>query len=430
MQGPQPGHIHSAGTQLHGAARHRTESPVSPLSRPPWDRATCPGIVAADAETLGCTFTADSFAADEADISAAAHDPQDAMQPSATATSPALASVGDYAANSTAGLSSTWLPYDATVGSTQQQVESCYLTVGPARSSHTAAGDAGYRPCSPSWLQKAAAAGFKVQPGTLQVENSLYANWASTYHPADTNVPAATADTGAGPAAAAGSALAARSGFARDLAEHASSCTPSTADDQQQWAIQVSGAAAGGNPAAYRATSPSVVMRANSPADPRRASVVGQGPNAKYQGWLRQQLPGVKPPKREDTESLTQWLEQQLEQLMQQRPTIAQLEQQDFAAMHDTSRSMTTSPAARHSTATARPGSSSPSAVQRSIAASGNTSNKGVAGFEQQIWGETGLEQQTSQLLLLAQGADGELDVNLLQQQEAIYSAAFHELCR
>jgi hypothetical protein len=42
----------------------------------------------------------------------------------------------------------------------------------------------------------------------------------------------------------------------------------------------------------------------------------------------------------------------------------------------------------------------------------------------------TGLHAQTSQLLLAARQPGGPLDVARLQQQEALYSAAFNELCR
>eukprot|EP00878_Enallax_costatus_P033734 GHUV01037287.1.p1 GENE.GHUV01037287.1~~GHUV01037287.1.p1 ORF type:complete len:714 (+),score=230.60 GHUV01037287.1:420-2561(+) len=418
----QPGHSLRTGAQPHGASKQRTGSPVSrvapvfepPDPRPAWLRASTAPEIAEGALTGDDVFTAEPFAAEaQEDAPADGHHLREPGQSSATAAPPP-ASVGDYSVASTPAQATTWLPY-AETGTSQQRVESAYLAAARGRVSSTAAGNTDYRPGSPAWLQKAAATGFWVQPGPIQMENSLYANWATSYKSADSTAAAAGADAASAPAVPATSALAARTG----VAEHGTSSPVPNFKDQQQW-TQPLGPAAGGTVATVGASSPAVV-RASSPADPRRAAATaGQGPNARYQGWLKQQFPGVKPPKREDTESLAQWLEQQLMQLMMQQQTHGA-----NLALQGTHGLLTASPVGRLTSA-ARPESVGPSTMRLTSTAA--TSGNGAE--LQQSWGETGLEQQTSQMLLLAQGADGALDVNLLQQQEAIYSAAFHELCR
>ncbi|KAF6260393.1 hypothetical protein COO60DRAFT_1637651 [Scenedesmus sp. NREL 46B-D3] len=103
------------------------------------------------------------------------------------------------------------------------------------------------------------------------------------------------------------------------------------------------------------------------------AGISKPGMSLKHLAWLRGQYPGAKPPGRGDVESLRVWLQEQLQLLLGRHAPAGSSNQQRL--QHD----------AQH--------------------------------------------VQTSQLLLAARQPQGSLDGACLQQQEALYSAAFNELC-
>jgi hypothetical protein len=173
--------------------------------------------------------------------------------------------------------------------------------------------------------------------------------------------------------------------------------------------------------------------------------------NPKHQAWLKGQYPGAKPPGREDVESLQVWLHQQLQLLLdshagtdcsnEQHPQqhvqhilksvhpegmmlhLQQKQQQQQAVIPAASKKPFTSIAAQ----SCEPFTANAAAVPDATCGS-QTAQKGCGLGE---WlDSTGLQAQTSQLLLAAKQPAGLLDVARLQQQEALFSAAFNELCR
>jgi hypothetical protein len=170
--------------------------------------------------------------------------------------------------------------------------------------------------------------------------------------------------------------------------------------------------------------------------------------NPKHQAWLKGQYPGAKPPGREDVESLQVWLHQQLrllldshaaagssnEQHMQQHAQhilasvqpegmLLQLQQQQQQAAASASRPFTSVPAQTLDSLSAA------CTAEVGVASMGSQAACEGSGLEEWL-DSTGLQAQTSQLLLAARQPEGSLDVVVLQQQEALYSAAFNELCR
>lgn len=358
--------------------------------------------------------------------------------------------------SSPAQQTASWLAYDPSDGPSQQKVEGAYLAAAAGRISNTDAADV--RPGSPSWLLKAATAGRHFRPATVKAESSLYSNWATTYS-------SEGGGTSGGPLAAPGKAAVAavpnvsHADAVQPCAGADSSAVATVAADQSRLqstlgalsgstGAQAADVAAGSCWPSLPPHTTTADNRPSSPTDMRRAAAavagIGKaGMNTKYQGWLKEQFPGVRPPRREDAESLRQWLEQQLLQLhhqVQQQSLgggrMAQHEQRQQDQVHgvniatftgvgelnsSTARWRSTSPVA-----TRRPPPSAPATAAQLASATGTTSAYTV----DQTWLQTGLEVQTSQLLLLAQGPEGALIIDELQQLEAVYSAAFHELCR
>jgi hypothetical protein len=165
----------------------------------------------------------------------------------------------------------------------------------------------------------------------------------------------------------------------------------------------------------------------------------------KHQAWLKGQYPGAKPPAREDVESLQVWLHHQLQLLLDSHAAagssieqhLQQHAQQILASVQPESmlsqvqQQQAAMPAARPYISIAAQSSDPRAAEAEGAGAASMGSQTACKGSGLQEWlDSTGLQAQTSQLLLAAMQPEGSLDVVRLQQQEALYSAAFNELCR
>jgi hypothetical protein len=168
--------------------------------------------------------------------------------------------------------------------------------------------------------------------------------------------------------------------------------------------------------------------------------------NPKHQAWLKGQYPGAKPPAREDVESLQVWLHRQLQLLLDNHAAAGGLNEQHLqqhaqqilasvqpeCMLWQVQQQQAVMPAARPYTSIAAQ-SSEPRAAEAAEAEGASmgsqTAYEGGSGLQEWL-DSIGLQAQTSQLLLAAMQSDGSLDVVRLQQQEALYSAAFNELCR
>jgi hypothetical protein len=165
--------------------------------------------------------------------------------------------------------------------------------------------------------------------------------------------------------------------------------------------------------------------------------------NPKHQAWLKVQYPGAKPPGREDVGSVQLWLHQQLQHLLDSHAAADSSHEQHLQqpAQHilasvqpeyllQQQQHALLSPARPHTSKVS--GLKSPEANHTAEGVdAGDSSQAADAAASICEWqNSTGLQAQTSQLLLAARQPGGPLDVARLQQQEALHSAALNELCR
>lgn len=274
------------------------------------------------------------------------------------------------------------------------------------------------RPESPSWWLKASAAGFRVQPGPIQIESSLYSTWANTFTAADPATAAGRIVSAPAASAAAATTKLGR-GLCRTLGTPGSSSPPPLQEGDELPAAargraQTAAAAAGG--AARTCSSPCSSNFCSSRAAGIAAGISKPGMSPKHQAWLKVQYPGAKPPGRGDVESVQLWLQQQLQSLI------------DSHATADSSNEQRLQQPAQRILASAQP---EYLLFQQQQQHAGDSSPAADAAAGEYEWlDSTGLQAQTSQLLSGARQPAGPLDVPRLQQQEALYSAAFNELCR
>ncbi|GBF91767.1 hypothetical protein Rsub_04071 [Raphidocelis subcapitata] len=148
-------------------------------------------------------------------------------------------------------------------------------------------------------------------------------------------------------------------------------------------------ATAGPFPRAATASPPGA-LQATPPSPPEGTAGGGASHGAKRDAWLRERYPGARPPRREDADSLRLWLEGQL------------------SALQDAP----------------QPPLQPPEAPDSRCAAA-----TGMPAHDEAGEGAPPLDGESSQLLC-SPARGGAVDVALMQQQEAVLSAAFGELCR
>jgi hypothetical protein len=172
--------------------------------------------------------------------------------------------------------------------------------------------------------------------------------------------------------------------------------------------------------------------------------------------WYLSLYHGSKPPRREDVQSLRQWLQQQMQQVRQEQqqqpqpqnlqhtpPQFQQQQQRVNAPPASTSGPLGSQSPARAVVSAlkqvnqlrAKSAARATSALASTTAVTSSTASTmleaGATGICDERLLEVAVDQEASQLLLMALGPAGTaLQVECLQLQEAIYSAAFDELCR
>lgn len=171
-----------------------------------------------------------------------------------------------------------------------------------------------------------------------------------------------------------------------------------------------------------------------------------------HKEWFRQQHPGAAPAKREDTQQLWQWLEEELQQLRQQLQPQAALQQgggdeatvagaapgavspQPANATTTTRRIAASSPAhatgATQSSGCSRAGSPGRAACRAASPGRSQAADGGLNSSSSSSSGVLALELQAQQLAELCRGSDGLIRADCLQQQWQLYSATFGALCK